>query len=182
MQQIMTASSLLLYSALLSLVLVPIIVAGVAAFFWFRWEKIGRWQVAKRHEFRLRMQIARWIWFRYIHLDCQYWIAFVDFDKGPLRLVGQPPDALYWSFTYNKFTEVGPVINSNDIKLRQDGTYEILISTNEPEDAEANWLKLRKGVGRGVIYFRTYEPRGNFPSRLPSVFQNGKQIIAEGCS
>ena len=178
----MTASSLLLYSALLSLLLVPIIIAGVAGFFWLRWEKIGRWQEAKRHEFRIRMQIARWIWFRYIHLDCQYWIAFVNFDKGPLKLVGHAPNALYWSFTYNKFMEVGPGINSNDIEIGPDGEYEIQISTDGLKGADANWLKLRKGVGRGVIYFRIYEPRGNFPSRLPAVFQNGKQIIAEGCS
>ena len=181
-QHTMTASSLLLYSALLSLLLVPIIIAGVAGFFLLRWEKIGRWQEAKRHEFRIRMKIARWIWFRYIHLDCQYWIAFVNFDKGPLKLVGQPPDALYWSFTYNKFMEVGPVINSNDVRIGRNGEYEILISTDRPEDAEANWLNLRKGVGRGVIYFRIYEPRGNFPTRLPSVFQNGKQVVVEGCS
>ncbi len=48
----MNTSSLLFCSVLLSLLLVPIIIAGAAGFFLLRWENIGRWQEAKRHEFQ----------------------------------------------------------------------------------------------------------------------------------
>ncbi len=179
----MTISSFILYTVLLSILLIPIIFGVVVGILWFRWERIGRWQEARRHEHRFRMKIARWIWFRWIHLDCQYWIAFVNFNKGPITVVGSSPRALYWSFTYNKYMEVNDVVNSTSIVIDQDNRYEVVLSNAQPAKLpQQNWVMVRKNVGLGVIYFRIYEPVSSFPTQLPSVFQGGREIIAGGLS
>lgn len=178
----MTLLSSLLISLLLSVLLIPIIAVMVIGSILLRWERIGRWQEARRHEYRFRMKIARWIWFRWIHLDCQYWIAFVNFNKGPITIIGLPPAALYWSFTYNKLMEVNDVANSNNIVV-DDESYKVVLSASRPKDLpQRNWVKVRNNVGRGVIYFRIYEPLSGYPTELPSVFQNGRRIVAGGLS
>jgi len=179
----MTLISLLLASVLLSILLIPIMIGVVVCSIWFRWERLGRWQEARRHEHRFRMKIARWIWFRWIHLDCQYWIAFVNFNKGPITVVGSSPDALYWSFTYNRFMEVNDVVSSRNMVVDENGCYQLVLSYDQPRDEfNKNWLEVRRSVGRGVIYFRIYEPDSSYPTQLPSVTQDGRRIITGGLS
>lgn len=130
-----------------------------------------RWLEAVRHQYTLEMIIGRWIWFRWIHLDCQYWIVHVDFSKGPIELLGQPPEGSYWSFTYNTWTEVNPSVNSENVALTPEGGYRIHLTKDDRGDK--NQILVRPDARLGVIYFRIYEPPRAFPTVLPEVRQNG---------
>lgn len=143
------------------------------------WSGPQKWLEATRHQHRLALLVGRWIWFKWIHLDCQYWILHLDFSAGPIELRGKPPAGSYWSFTYNTWTETNPAINSNSVILDDDGRYRILYSHHEQL---GNWIRVNASARKGVIYFRIYEARGNFPSELPEVWQNGKLIARKALS
>lgn len=143
------------------------------------WKGPQRWMEATRHQHKLALKIGRWIWFRWIHLDCQYWIIHLDFSAGPIEIRGYPPEGSYWSFTYNTWTEVNPSVNSATVMLGEDGRYSIVFSVDEQS---GNWIPVKNEAGLGVIYFRIYESSANFPAQLPEVWQNGIQLAQEAHS
>ena len=161
-------------SALFTLLFVGLALVGLWLAYRMTWRGPQRWMEATRHQHKLALKVGRWIWFRWIHLDCQYWIVHLDFSVGPIELRGRSPEGPYWSFTYNTWTEVNPSVNSETVKLDEDGGYRITFAT---ETADGNWVPVRKGARLGVIYFRIYETPANFPSVLPEVWQNGVQIV-----
>ncbi len=146
---------------------------------WYRtrWEtKDPRWQEAVRDWWHPRMQIERWIRFRWIHPDSLYWIAHVDFSKGPLVLEGPVNDALYWSFTYYTGTEVNPSVSSRTVTLPPGSdTFRITLSRQPPADGD--WIEVRPDAGKGVVYLRIYEPRHLYPSRLPRISRDGQVLV-----
>ncbi|MCB9683923.1 MAG: hypothetical protein H6738_01785 [Alphaproteobacteria bacterium] len=163
---------------LMAPVLLGLFAAGVWLWYQSRWEtKNPNWQEAIRDWWSPRMQIERWIRFRWIHPDTLYWIAHVRFDQGPLVLEGQTTDALYWSFTYYASTEVNDSISSRNIVV-EPGTDRFRIHFAQERPAEAtNFVKVRPDAKKGVIYFRIYEPAHLYPSRLPRVSRGGRVLI-----
>ncbi|MFK7892562.1 MAG: hypothetical protein AB8B63_17220 [Granulosicoccus sp.] len=160
------------YTVVLTIVFCALVLGGLWFAYRSTWRGPKRWMEASRHQHRLALIVGRWIWFRWIHLDCQYWILHLDFRAGPVELRGLPPEGSYWSFTYNTWTEVNPSVNSQTASLEEDGTYRI---TLDKTSADGNWIKVRDNAGLGVIYFRIYES-SNFPAALPSVWQNGELL------
>ncbi len=140
------------------------------------WDSAPQWHEAWRHAHRPYVAIERWIRFRWVHHDSQYWIVPVRLDQGPVVLEGAPPDALYWSVTWYEWTEVNPSISSQSIELESDGSYRIVMSV-EPQPG--NWLPVRDGVDRAVVYLRAYEPRHQWPVTVPSVSRHGT-VLARG--
>ena len=141
------------------------------------WDRDPQWTEAWRHAHRPHMVIERWIRFRWIHFDSQYWIVPVRFDEGPVVLRGTPPDALYWSLTFYEWTEVHDSVSSSDVVLEPDGAYEITLSAEPGAD---NWIEVPPGTGKGVIYLRAYEPQLGWPVALPSVSQGGRVLVEGG--
>ncbi len=162
------------FSLLITLMLSGLTVAGLWIAYRMTWRGPQRWMEATRHHHKLALKVGRWIWFKWIHLDCQYWIVHLDFSAGPIELRGRPAKGSYWSFTYNTWTEVNPSVNSETVRLEKDGSYRISFSV---EAQDGNWVQVRKGAGLGVIYFRIYESPANFPADLPEVRQNGAQLV-----
>ena len=167
--------NILLEGVLLSPVLLLVAAGCGWAFYLGTWDRNQSWQEATRHYFRPWMMVERWIRFRWIHPDCQYWIFPVRFDRGAVTVKGVPTEAMYWSFTFNTWTEVNPSVNSESVALNKNGQYEITFSQ---EKSGQNWVPVREGTKRGVLYFRIYEPAALFPARLPEVIQNGR-VLAE---
>lgn len=163
-------------SVFFTLLLTGLALAGLWLAYRMTWKGSQRWMEATRHQHKLALKVGRWIWFKWIHLDCQYWIVHVDFGAGPIEVCGHPPKGVYWSFTYNIWTEVNPSINSETVELDDDGGYRITFSMDA---ADGNWVPVKKGVRLGVIYFRIYETPANFPANLPEVRQNGVQLVGE---
>ena len=139
------------------------------------WRGPQRWMEMTRHQHKFAMVIGRWIWFKWAHIDCQYWIVHLDFSAGPVELIGTPPAGSYWSFTYNTWSEVNPSINSESVKLEADGSYRIALDSSQRSNK--NFIPVRDNARLGVVYFRIYEAPANFPSELPEVRQNGKLIV-----
>ena len=52
------------------------------------WRGHQRWMEATRHQRKLAMAVGRWIWFKWAHIDCEYWVVHVDFRAGPIELRG----------------------------------------------------------------------------------------------
>ncbi len=169
----------LLWQSIIGAVLL-IVVAGAVVWIWYIliWEKNQKWEEARRHHWRLRMKIERWIRFRWIHYDSLYWIIHVRFDRGPIILSGFPTDAVYWSVTYYAGTEVNASISSSSVVLEDDGSYNIEFS--ETPGTSKNHIPVRASDRRGVIYLRIYEPAALFPSQLPTVTQNGTTLTEGG--
>lgn len=158
---------------------IVLILAGLSGWTWYRtgWDSDPQWYEAWRHAHRPFIAVERWIRFRWIHFDCQYWIVPVRFDKGPVVLKGTPPDALYWSLTFYEWTEVHDSISSNNVVLEPDGTYTITLSA---EREGANWIEVPPGTGAGVLYLRAYEPALGWPVLVPDVSQDGRLLVAGG--
>ena len=169
--------TLLWQGSLIGVVILLLAASGVWGWYTFTWEHNQRWEEAVRHWHRPKMMIERWIRFRWIHPDALYWIVRVRFDRGPIVLEGTPTDALYWSFTHYAGTEVNASVSSESVVLEPDGSYRIHFSK---EKTGKNWIPVKDGSKRGVIYFRIYEPAALFPSRMPRVSQNGEIVVQRG--
>lgn len=166
-------------SLLFGLLLVGITLSVIWMMYRRTWSGPQRWMEATRHQYRLALIVGRWIWFKWIHLDCQYWILHLDFNAGVIELRGTPPECTYWSITYNTWSEVNPSINSDSIELESDGSYRIkMAEVRQP----GNWIPIRPNARLGVIYYRIYESQTNFPSQLPGVWQNEKLITDRALS
>lgn len=166
--------------------LAPVLVLFGLGALWFAyrrtWSGPQRWMEATRHQHRLALAVGRLIWFRWIHLDCQYWIFHVDFSKGPIELHGMPTPSVYWSFTYTTWTEVNSVLNNREVTLNEDGSYNIVMAQSESESepgSARNRIPVRPDAGKGVIYFRIYEAEETYPVNLPEVRQGGR-VLAHG--
>ncbi len=146
----------------------PLVLVAAAAFvawYWLAWPRKPRWMEALRHGHLPRIRIERWIRFRWIHPDCQYWILPVRFDRGPVTIEGVAPDAPYWSLTSYRFTEVNPSVRHDEVERLPDGRYRARLTT--------------PATGRGVLYLRVYEPRHAAPMPLPRVEQGGR-VLTDG--
>lgn len=163
----------LVLTLLFTLVFVGIAIGVIWLAYRMTWRGDQRWMEMTRHQYKLAMAVGRWIWFKWAHIDCQYWILHLDFSVGPIELRGRPPAGSYWSFTYNTWSEVNPSVNSEEVKLEDDGSYRIVFSH---EKCDGNHILVRQGAGLGVIYFRIYESPANFPSALPEVRQNNQLV------
>jgi len=159
----------------------PVLLLGAVAAVgvWYRaaWDRDVQWHEAWRHEHRPFVAIERWIRFRWIHFDCQYWIVPVRLDRGAVVLEGMPPDALYWSITWYAWTEVNHSVSSNNVVLESDGSYRIVLSVDEQP---GNWIPMGPDTDRAVIYLRAYEPTHMWPVSVPSVTQNDRLLVAGG--
>lgn len=164
---------------LLTIILVGLSLCAIWTAYRWTWRGPQRWMEMTRHQHKLAIRVGRWIWFKWAHIDCQYWILHVDFSTGPIEVRGLPPAGAYWSFTYNTWSEVNPSINSEIVNLDQYGHYQITFSREQNGE---NWIRTRDAAKRGVIYFRIYEAPASFPSQLPEVWQNGKQIVRRSLS
>ncbi len=151
-------------------ILLLLILLGLWSWYLSHWNRPGEWQEATRHSHRLYMLIERYIRFRWIHRDCNYWIFPVRFDRGAVVVRGQPNDALYWSLTYYALTEVNTSVSSASVVCGSDGQYEITLAHNAQGP---NTITVRQGAKRAVLYLRIYEPAALFPTHLPAVTQNG---------
>ena len=159
---------------LLTLILVGLSLGAVWFAYRRTWSGPQRWMEMTRHQHKLALRVGRWIWFKWAHIDCHYWIVHLNFSAGPIEVHGRPPAGSYWSFTYNTWSEVNPSINSESVKLEEDGSYRIVFSREEQGE---NWIPVCEGAKLGVIYFRIYEAPASFPAELPEVRQNGTLIV-----
>lgn len=164
---------------LFTLFLVGLSITAIWLAYRLTWRGQQRWMEMTRHQNRLALIVGRWIWFKWAHIDCQYWILHLDFSAGPIELRGSPPTASYWSFTYNTWSEVNPSINSETVQLDADGSYRIVYSR---EQREGNWIQVRPHAKLGVVYFRIYESPADLPSDLPEVWQNDQPILRRAMS
>lgn len=165
-----------LHGVLLAPVLLLVLAGGIGAWYLLAWTHEARWLEARVDDDLLRMQIERWIRFRWIHPDCRYWILPVHADRGPIVLEGRPLDALYWSVTYYEHLEVNPLVSSESVTLGPDGRFRITFSAAPVGE---NWVPVRADAGRAVLYLRAYVPRTAGPLRLPRVTQGGRLLAEE---
>ena len=146
---------------------------AVASLLWITWGWWPSWEEAGLHARRPRMWLERWVWFRWIHPDCQYWVAHVRLDKGPIVVRGEAPEALYWSLTWYQGTQTRDSIDGDRVPVDEDGRYSIAIGA--PATAQVQ-LGVPAGVRRAVLYLRIYQPASGSPS-LPSVTQRGRVLV-----
>jgi hypothetical protein len=138
-----------------------------------------RWREATLHAHVPIIALARWARFRWKHPDCLYWILPVPLDRGDLLVEGLPNECLYWNLTYYSWTEINGSVSSETVELAPDGTFTIRL-TKSPS-GEANTIGLRAAARSGVLYYRIYEPRGLYPTRLPRV-RCGGRILNPGAT
>ena len=164
--------------ALLLLFLLIMFISSYYLIYQISWGSSPHWIEGHRDRYRITnlLENIRWFW---IHEDTQYWIVRLRFDQGPVTLDGFPPNARYWSVTYYAGNEENPSVNMQDIKLNDDGTYQITFTQN-PDDGTANHILVRQGVKRGIIELRITLQDISQPVILPSVSQNDVVIIKGG--
>lgn len=168
---------LVVHSVILAQLL--LVLSAGAVYLWHQsaWSRPAQWQEGWRHAHTPWIALERWIHFRFIHFDAQYWIVPVSLDDGPLRLEGHPPDAGYWSLTWYGDTAVQAGVSSETVVLEPDGSYIIDISA---EPIGQNWISAPLGSGRAILYLRAYEPLRTWPIALPTVHQNGQRLVVGG--
>ncbi len=171
-----SCSRLLWQSALLAPMLLVITIGGAYVSYRAAWWGTPRWHEAWRHDYRPFVAMDRWLHFRFVQPDAQYWILPVDFSEGPIRLHGTPPDAAYWSVTWYEWTEAHPTVGSTNVELAEDGTYEITMASKAEG---SNTIPVAPDADRGVIYLRVYDPEPG-PVPLPEVTQRGRVLKPGG--
>ena len=162
---------------LLGPVLLVVFVGSWGAWYLGTWDRDPQWHEVWRHAHRPYVAIERWIRFRWVHFDSQYWIVPVRLDRGPVVLEGLPPDALYWSITWYAWTEVNGSVSSESVQLEPDGSYRVVLSVDEQP---RNWIAVPPEARRAVIYLRAYEPAHAWPVLLPTVTQGQRTLVAGG--
>jgi len=85
--------------------------------------------------------------------DATYDSVHVRLEPGKIyRITGEVPDVRYWGFSFNPAESPVSVLRDSDIKVKEDGTYEVFCSL---EKYGENCLDT-KGYTKGDITFRTY--------------------------
>ncbi|MCB9676260.1 MAG: hypothetical protein H6737_14150 [Alphaproteobacteria bacterium] len=154
-----------------------LVAASLGAWVLYRGTWEGRdWMEAVRDQHRPWMWLERWIRFRWIHPDCQYWVLPVRLDRGPIEVEGRAPEGLWWCLTWYAHTEVNASLASHEVELDGAGGYRIRIAA---EGDGPLWIPTRPGVKHAVLSLRIYEPAHPHPIWLPRVTQGGR-VLSHG--
>jgi hypothetical protein len=168
-----------LWQGLLILLVFVALFGGVYVLvYWLGWGRRPHWLEGFRDRFKFPNLLDNRFW-PWIHQDTQYWIVRLRFDRGPVIVSGPGPTARYWSLAYYPSKENTFSIDTQSVKLDDQGRYRITIGKDTEDSVLQQAIKVDSGVTRGIIELRITLADTNAPLTLPSVTQNDRLLVEE---